>query len=489
MKRLPKYLLGTTAVLILAAVAVLYAVPEWLKQREIRAAEADLALLAAPPAPPPSVKNGIDALWLLQYRTKDDAERADLMRRFGEVLKYNPDTFARHNELADRYLPPPDDDILTFTGTAAEYLSQIRANLPKYRAEAEKHAELFANVDKLADYDTFAPRNWPNDQEDFTEVGFPRFEWLLRSHGLAALDWAQGGEDQAWRRVCRNIKTGRSLLHGRPGLIFPMIGNAVIRRNTGLAAQMLHEKSEWANRLPAECGGVFDVLDEQEQNLCLAIQDEFHLYANMYRELESEEMPIMQMPEWRELKALGDRQGNAAADFALLFLPRLDAAHSMAQTAPHYASYCKPEAAAVLKADQKIQRQPQPSEKTFAQKWACLGNSIGCLTTDAALPSFDDYVYRLQDTAMQQRAFNAALALYRLPAESRRAALDKVLAEHSSPSRKLRWNEKEQVIDFDVYDLNKIPDPILFHPDAGRRPLHMRPSENEGRTGKPVKVM
>lgn len=139
MKHLLKYLLGATAVLILAAVAVLYAVPEWLKQREIRAAEADLALLAAPPALPPSVKNGIDALWLLQYRTKDDAERADLMRRFGEVLKYTPDTFARHNELADRYLPPPDDDILTFTGTAAEYLSQIRANLPKYRAEAEKH--------------------------------------------------------------------------------------------------------------------------------------------------------------------------------------------------------------------------------------------------------------------------------------------------------------------------------------------------------------
>ena len=468
MKRLLKYLLGTTAVLILAAVAVLYAVPEWLKQREIRAAEADLALLAAPPAPPPSAKNGIDALWLLQYRTKDDAERADLMRRFGEVLKYTPDTFARHNELADRYLPPPDDDILTFTGTAAEYLHQIRANLPKYRAEAEKHAELFANVDKLADYDTFAPRDWPNDKEDLNKMRLPYFQWLLRSHGLAALDWAQGGEDQAWRRVCRNIKTGRSLLHGRPGLIYPMIGNAVIRRNTGLAAQMLHEKPEWADRLPAECGGMFDVLDEQEQNLCLAIQDEFHLYANLYHMLDGKGRQMMQVSEWRELMALGNDSQIKAADFALFFLPRFDATHNMAQTAPHYASYCKPEAAAVLKADQKIQRQPQPSEKTFAQKWACLGNSIGCLTTDAALPSFDDYVYRLQDTAMQQRAFNAALALYRLPAASRRAALDKVLAEHSSPSRKLRWNEKEQIIDFDVYDLNKIPDPIPFHPDAGR---------------------
>lgn len=166
--------------------------------------------------------------------------------------------------------------------------------------------------------------------------------------------------------------------------------------------------------------------------------------------------------------ALGDASQIRAADFALLFLPRFDAAHNRALSASNYASYCKPEAAAVLKADQKIQWQPQPSEKTFTRKWACLGNSIGCLTTDTALPSFDGYVSRLQDTAMQQRAFNAALALYRLPAESRRAALDKVLAEHSSPSRKLRWNEKEQVIDFDVYDLNKIPDPIPFHPDAGR---------------------
>ena len=323
-------------------------------------------------------------------------------------------------------------------------------------------------MDKLADYDTFAPRNWPNDQEDFTEVGFPRFEWLLRSHGLAALDWAQGGEEQAWRRVCRNIKTGRSLLHGRPSLIFPMIGNAVIRRNTGLAAQMLHEKPEWANRLPAECGGMFDVLYEQEQSICLAMQDEFHQAGNMYRKLDGKGVQMMQVSEWRELMALGDDSQIRAADFALLFLPRFDAAHNRALSASNYASYCKPETTAVLKADQKIQRQPQPSEKTFAQKWACLGNSIGCLTTDAVLPSFDGYVSRLQDTAMQQRAFNAALALYRLPVESRRAALDKVLAEHSSPSRKLRWNEKEQVIDFDVYDLNKIPDPIPFHPDAGR---------------------
>ena len=108
------------------------------------------------------------------------------------------------------------------------------------------------------------------------------------------------------------------------------------------------------------------------------------------------------------------------------------------------------------------------SEKTLIEKWACVRNSVGCLTSDIAIPSFGEYVYRLQDTAMQQRAFQAALALYRLPVDNCRAALDKVLAEHSSPSRKLRWNEQERMIYFDAYSPNKAPDPIPLNLDAGR---------------------
>ena len=465
MKRLLKRPLRVV-ILILAAVAILYGVSEWLKQREIRAAEADLALLAAPPAPPPSVKNGIDALWLLEYRTASDDERADLMRRFGKAIQYDNDASAKYPELAAKYLTP-SDDILTFNGTAEEYLAEIRANLPKYRAEVAKHAELFANVDNLANYDTFVPRDWPNNEDDLIEIRLPRFQFVAISHTLAALDWAQGRENEAWRRVCLNIKTGRSLLHSRPGLIYPMFGNALIRRNTGLAAQMLYEKPEWANRLPAECGGMFEVLDEREQSLCVAMKDEFRLAANQYRKLDSKGRQLMQVQEWRELMALGGEQSDAADDFVLLVLPRLDAKHSLAMAAPHYAAFCKPAAAAVLRADQKAQW-PQPTAKTFARKWACLSNSVGCRYVDQAMPSFDAFVSRLQDTAMQQRAFNVALALYRLPADRRRAALDKVLAEHSSPSRKLRWNGKERIIDFDVYNLDKIPDPIPFKLDAGR---------------------
>ncbi|WP_153705421.1 hypothetical protein [Eikenella exigua] len=464
MKRLLKRPLRVTVILILAAVAILYVVSEWLKQREIRAAEADLALLAAPPAPPPSVKNGIDALWLLEYRTASDDERADLMRRFGHIIPGDLDAYRQHSELVAKRLPP-SDDILTFNGTAAEYLAEIRANPPKYRAEAAKHAELFANVDNLADYDTFAPRDWPNNKEDLGSIRLPHLSIAIRSHTVAALDWAQGRENEAWRRVCRNIKTGRSLLHSRPGLIYPMIGNAIILRNTGLAAQMLYEKPEWANHLPAECGGMFEVLAGREQSLCLVMQDEFHLATNLSLKLEGKGWQMMQVQEGRELLALGEEQSDAAADFALLALPRFDAVHSLVIAAPHYAAFCKPAATAVLRADRKVQWS-QPTAKTFARKWACLSNSVGCRYVDQAMPLFDTYVHRLQDTAMQQRAFNAALALYRLPAGQRRAALDKVLAEHSSPSRKLSWNEQERMIYFDAYSQNKVPDPIPVNLNA-----------------------
>ena len=67
------------------------------------------------------------------------------------------------------------------------------------------------------------------------------------------------------------------------------------------------------------------------------------------------------------------------------------------------------------------------------------------------------------DTAMQQRAFQAALELYRLPAGKRRAALESVLAKHSSPSRELRWNEEQKVLDFETYQQNSLPLPLKLN--------------------------
>ena len=87
---------------------------------------------------------------------------------------------------------------------------------------------------------------------------------------------------------------------------------------------------------------------------------------------------------------------------------------------------------------------------------ACLRNGIGCILDDFT-PEFAVYQYRIQDTAMQQRAFQAALSLYRLPAAERRAVLQNTLAQHSSPARRLRWDEKQNAIAFDAYFSKEAP--------------------------------
>ena len=71
---------------------------------------------------------------------------------------------------------------------------------------------------------------------------------------------------------------------------------------------------------------------------------------------------------------------------------------------------------------------------------------------DNDAPSYAVYSERLLDTAMQQRAFQAALALYALSPAQRRAALPQILQQHSSPTRKLSYSEKQRQITFERYD-------------------------------------
>jgi hypothetical protein len=367
MKCFWKYLLWTLVILLLVVAVVFYIVPYYLKQREIQAAQADLALLSIQSTPSPSLKNGIDALWLLEFRTKNDADRADLMKRFGSDIQgnKNQDILKQNQELQGRRLIVPEygDESLACGTTAAECLAEVRADLPKAKAVVEKYAELLANVDRLTDYDIFVSRDWPNDDYGIAVKPLPKLQFVTYGRKPAALDWAEGREAEAWKRVCRNIKTGRSMLNNDPELIYAMIGNAVIRRNTDLAAQMLYEKPEWANRLPAECDGMFDVLTAEEQNICLIAQEEFRLSANSLRRWEFEQQGLwflqkgyMNLNGLHELMTLtsGEIQ-YADIMLSLLLRPNVDAEHTLAHNSPYFAAYCKPEKMAILKNDSKAQ--------------------------------------------------------------------------------------------------------------------------------------
>ena len=146
MKRFWKYLLWSMVILLLVVAVVLYIVPYYLKQREIQAAQADLALLSIQSTPSPSLKNGIDALWLLEFRTTNDADRADLMKRFGSDLQSNnnQDILKQNQELQGRRLivPEYDDKSLDCGTTAQECLAEVRADLPKSTAVVEKYKRL-----------------------------------------------------------------------------------------------------------------------------------------------------------------------------------------------------------------------------------------------------------------------------------------------------------------------------------------------------------
>lgn len=441
MKKLRVFLLLSALIFVL-----LFAVPQYLIRQEIAAAQDDLARLAVKPAPAQTA--GGDALWLVGYRAETAAERERMMATHRPLLMRGKQPPA----LAEYELPLPSDKelICDSNKSAADCLAEVRAHLPQYRGQLARYRELLANIDRLAQYDDFTQAGWPNDSDFSGDMALPPVQHLLRDLS-AAVDWADGRQQAALVRVCRSLKTGSTLLRGRPGMFYPMVGNALIQKNTALAAAMLAEDPSWARRLPQECDGAFAVLTPQEQNLCTAVQDEFLLSANLLRTVAPGWSPRRMLSTAALLSDLYDSEGSKSGlPRGLALVPVVDIEHSRARSAAHYAQGCSAETAAALERDQAIIWQP-PAPASWKQRWACSNNGQGCLLSDTGITAWDSYFQRVQDGAMQQRAFQAALALYRLPAAERRGAISRILAEHSSPSRRLVWNEQNSSIGFARY--------------------------------------
>ena len=184
MKKLLYFLLATAA----AAAVLLYAVPQYLIRRDIAAAQPDLALLAPDPEPL-SLKNGIDALWLLGYRTENDAERSRIMHEYGtEIMRQK-----QPQALSGRALPLPEAGQIKCPGEdVGECMKAVRADLPRYRADADRYRALLDNIRHLYDYDTFAQRGWPNGDDDMSQIPLPPFQLLFYAETAAVADWYGG---------------------------------------------------------------------------------------------------------------------------------------------------------------------------------------------------------------------------------------------------------------------------------------------------------
>ena len=435
-----KPILATLAALILLPVALL-AISYLARVQEQRRADESLRLLYLAPA---TFSAGGDALFLLAYHTPDAATRRQWLTQYGNnalrgVANANtaplPDAI-RAAQLPDapldRLACPPRDSV-------SGCLAAVRDNLPAYRASVQQAAQLLANADALAQYD-----NFDYVINDVTRDAFPPFAPLAQQHTAAAVDWAENRHSAALARVCRNIHTGRVLLRSHNGLIDTMVGNAIVARNTALAAEMLAEQPEWATHLPDNCAAAFAPFAHGEPNLCAAMQGEFRYFDGMMRNWLASDAAD-------EDKASMDAKRLLQSPVArsLLFSPE----HTRRLHAQNLAHYCTAESQAAVAQDRQPENAP-PAQNTrnIALRPACWGNFIGCVLLDNDTANYNVYSERLLDTAMQQRAFQAALALYALPQAQRRAALPQILAQHSSPARKLSYDETTRQITFTRYD-------------------------------------
>ena len=183
------------------------------------------------------------------------------------------------------------------------------------------------------------------------------------------------------------------------------------------------------------CAAAFEPTADNAENYCRIMQFEYHymdaLIANLPTQL-NQEMPAWLVP--------------------VLFSPE----HSRTLASKQFAFGCEPPAQRAFAQDLPVWA-PQDAQmpQTFWQQYgslACLRNALGCRFINGDYGGdVDPYARRLQDTQMQQRAFQAALALYRLPENQRAAELPNVLARYGSPSRKLHYDPEAKAIVFTPY--------------------------------------
>ncbi len=378
---------------------------------------------------------GADAMWLMTYDIPDAAERRQIMAKLDNKVPEDgklPESLRHRKLISNDAVEGQRLDCISRSNDGAiiaDCLQNVRAHADAYRAVVAQYAKLFDNADRLSQYSNLDVRVL-----NILDI-LPKYQYLVYQTTPAAVDWLDGKPEAAFARICRNIRTGKTLQQSRGGLIPAMIGVTIIQNNTRLAATMLAEQPQWAGKLPENCAAAFEPTADNAENYCHIMQFEYHymdaLIANLPTQL-SQEMPSWLVP--------------------VLFSPE----HSRTLASKQFAFGCEPPAQRAFAQDLPVWA-PQDAQmpQTFWQQYgslACLRNALGCRFINGDYGGdVDPYARRLQDTQMQQRAFQAALALYRLPENQRTTELPNVLARYGSPSRELHYDPEAKAIVFTPY--------------------------------------
>ena len=420
--------------------ALLLTISYCVRQHEQKQMDDSLRLMQSAPLSPSA---GGDALFLLNYDVADANTRRQWIAQYGINALQNKDE-ATSNALPQTVraakLPDIPKDSLSCPPRNSDSgcLETVRRQLPVYRQRLQQSAKLLANADALSQYDNFDYRIQYTD-------AFPPFAPVVAQRIVAAVDWVENRKEAALARICRNIRTGRVLLRSRGGLVDTMVGSAVVARNTELAAEMLAEEPEWATRLPENCAVAFASFVRNEPDLCAAMQGEFRSFDGSLQSWMADDVAKM--------------DGRAKFLARLVRIPVLNNMwfsyeHARRLQAKNLAQFCTAASKEAVKQDKQLEFAAPPAKEnnSMVLRPACWGNFVGCKAADTVAQDYAVYNDSLLDMLMQQRAFQAALALYALPETERRAVLPKILQQHSSPARQLSYDEKKKQIVFERYD-------------------------------------
>ena len=343
----------------------------------------------------PVGRNAFDALWTLQHDVPVERQRAiteadaNVMRGwppFGTQAANFRSGAAAYPDLK----PDQADRDKLCMASKPGCLAMVSADIPGYAALVERNAKLIARVDALAGYDyikLLLPAR--------VDTPLPAFVNAYLPATRDALLFAQGRQQEALANVCRSIASWRRYSGNSNMLIASMVATAYSANGYGgLFADMLAAMPADAP-IPAQCHIALAEVRPAELSLCEAMKGEFAFGDNAMRGLANS-------PSGETL-----RDSRIARRF--LF----DAEGTSAMIASNMAAACGKPIEDLVARD--IQVRSMRGEHPWRDRFACIGNPVGCILSDIAAPAYMDYFHRRQDQGMKLKLLGTLLWLHEHP--------------------------------------------------------------------------
>jgi len=341
---------------------------------------------------PYSGRNAFDAMWLLDRDTPTD--EADLraiteadMRSHTEWWRDRLDenniekdgplwTAPSDSKYANLLAPQESDPPWCKPLEWGKCLQQVRADPLTYAQLLERHEALSTRIDALAQY-----ARYENEFPPGAARPLPRFQILLTlplTREAQAI--AQDDAVSALAIGCRNLQLGTMLATRSRDLLSGTVGARLIASQVQALAWILATYP--AQAIPESCVSATAALTPDDFDLCP------HLHA-----------------EWEDHLAMFPPGGVKGTSRLVL-----DAGKTSARLADAYAESCRAPAREQLLQDLPVDDPPSVSAGLLSRE--CLANSVGCMLSDIARPTFAGYQHRLQDAWAVRQALRSLIWLH-----------------------------------------------------------------------------